>query len=140
MIQEGYANFNSARSEEEKTKYHDEYKTAEEEALKKKKGLHTTKPIPLHRINDISRLKNKPKLNEAFNFLKQASRLTGVIDLVISGGIYKVRLNEEPYSILVLLGGVRCLPPDSNIPEYALWSGKALDFAKNTLLHRDVEI
>ena len=70
MIQEGYANFNSARSEEEKTKYHDEYKTAEEEALKKKKGLHTTKQIPLHRVNDISRLKNKPKLNEAFNFLK----------------------------------------------------------------------
>ena len=56
---------------EEKSKYHDDYKTAEEEAAKKKKGLHSTKAIPLHRVNDISRLKNKPKLLEAFNFLKQ---------------------------------------------------------------------
>lgn len=71
MISEGYANFNFARNEEEKTKFHDDYKAAEEEAIKKKKGMHTTKTIPLHRINDISRLKNKPKLNEAFNYLKQ---------------------------------------------------------------------
>lgn len=70
MIQEGYANFNYARTDEEKSKYHDDLKAAEEEAIKKKKGLHSTKNIPLHRVNDISRLKNKPKLLEAFNFLK----------------------------------------------------------------------
>ncbi|KAL4487112.1 hypothetical protein ABPG72_001564 [Tetrahymena utriculariae] len=140
LIQEGYAEFNFARTEEEKSQYHDELKTASEEAAKKKKGVYSTKNIPLHRVNDISRLKNKPKLLEHFNSLKSKARLTGVVELVISGGIYKVRVNEEPYSILVLLSGVRCLPPDSNIPEYTTWSSKALDFAKNNLLQRDVEI
>lgn len=133
MVQEGYANFNGSK-EEERSKYHDDIKAAEEEAIKKKKGLHTTKTIALHRYNDISRLKNKPKLLEAFNFLKGQSKLTGVVDLVVSGGIYKVRINESPYSVLILLSGVRCLPPDSNIPEYTTWSGKALDYAKNNLL------
>lgn len=66
--------------------------------------------------------------------------MTGVVDLAVSGGIFKIRLNEESYSILVLLSGVRCLPPDSNIPEYKVWSEKAFDYAKNNLLHRDVEI
>lgn len=68
------------------------------------------------------------------------AKLTGVVELAISGGIYKVRLNEEPYSVLVLLSGVRCLPPDSNIPEYKTWSEKAFDYAKLHLLQRDVEV
>jgi len=71
-------------------------------------------------------MKNPGKAKEAFNFLKEFKRLSGVVELVLNGSRMKVRVNEQSCYVLLLLDGVRCLPNDKNLTDYDTWSNKAL--------------
>lgn len=66
--------------------------------------------------------------------------MSGVVELVLSGSRYKVRLNAHNSYIILALQGIKCLPNDANIKDYAEISNKALLYAKENLLQRDVEL
>ena len=66
--------------------------------------------------------------------------MAGVVELVLSGSRYKVRLNAQSTYIILALQGIKCLPNDANIKDYQDISNKALTFAKENILQRDVEV
>ena len=41
---------------------------------------------------------------------------------------------------MFIIAGIRCLPNDENIPGYDEWSNKALKYAKEHLMQRDVTL
>lgn len=64
----------------------------------------------------------------------------GVVELVLSGGKFKIRIQEQSVYIMFIVAGIRCLPNDENIPGYDEWSNKALKYAKEHLMQRDVTL
>ena len=78
-----------------------------------------------------------PKAKTIYNFLKDEKKLTGVVEFVLNGSRFKIRMHQQSCYIIFVLDGIRALP---NEPEFKKWSQNALDFSKETLLQRDVDI
>lgn len=143
LLEDGLVTLQAPRVEDEFTKYFEELKEADSEALKKKKGLHG-QPIRIPVFNDISVAGKDgkfridiPKAKTIFNFLKDEKKLTGVVEFVLNGSRLKIRMNQQSCYIIFVLEGIRALP---NEPEYKKWSQAALDYSKEALLQHDVEI
>jgi hypothetical protein len=50
------------------------------------------------------------KCKNIYPFLKDATIINGVVDLVLNGSRFKVRFNNQHVLAIVVLEGVRCLP------------------------------
>lgn len=59
-----------------------------------------------------------------------AGKVNGVIELVLNGSRFKIRVNEFNCYLMFVLQGVRCLPNDENFPGYDVWSNRALNYTK----------
>ncbi len=82
----------------------------------------------------FSSFRTLQQAREAFPHLKEGGKLTGVIELVLNGSRFKVRVNELKCQIIFLLSGIRCLPNDKNMPNFEVWSGQALNYSKKILM------
>jgi staphylococcal nuclease domain-containing protein 1 len=59
---------------------------------------------------------------------------------VLNGSRFKVRFDQSTCYGILLLSGVKCLPNDPNFPDYQKFSNLALQFSRQNLLQRDVDI
>lgn len=83
---------------------------------------------------------NVAKAKQFYNFNQNEKRVPAIVELVLSGSRYKVRLLTQQTYIIFALQGVRTFPNDTNVKSYAENSAKALLFSKENLLQRDVEL
>lgn len=142
LVEEGLVSLQLPRGDDEFTKYIDELKQADEEAKKKRKGLHgDSVRIPV--FNDITsgregRYKvDITKSKTIYSFLKDEQRLSGVVEVVLNGSRLKIRMHQQSCYIILVLEGIRCLP---NELEFKKWSQEALEYSKENISQRDVEI
>ena len=85
-------------SEEDRASSYDDLMAAEQRAVKSAKGVHQTKDIPVHRINDVS---TKAIADTLLPSLKRAGRLSGVVEHVQSGSRLRVMVPKESSVITV---------------------------------------
>lgn len=64
------------------------------------------------KFNDLTQQKNQKNTKSYFEFLKEEKNIQGMIDLVLNGSRFKVRLDKQNTYIILVLEGVRCLPND----------------------------
>lgn len=60
----------------------------------------------------------------------KGKNLSGVVELILNGSRFKVRVNEFSRYIMLVLSNVRCIPLDDNFKGYDVWSNKALEYSK----------
>ena len=81
------------RADDDRSPHYDDLLAAEETAKAAKKGLHSGKEAPVHRITDLSQDAGKAKAH--FGFLQRARVLRGVVEYVFAGGRVKVHVPTE---------------------------------------------
>ena len=141
ILENGMANvMKPYKSDEEFSKYLNDLVAAEEKGKKSKLGIFKSAEKALARFNDLTLPKQSSKAKNFYNFLKEEKNILGVIELVLNGSRFKVRLNQQNSQILLVLHGIRCLPNDENYKSYAKYSEEALRFSKENILQRDVEV
>lgn len=114
---------------------------AEEEAKKKKIGIHSTKnPVNPSKYNDLGQQKMAAKAKQFFEFIKNEPTIPGIVDAVLSGSLFKVRLEKQNCYILFSLAGVRTYSNEKNVPQYERFAKEALKFSKDQVLQREVEL
>ena len=118
-------------------------KAADEQAAKKKKGLHGDN-IRTPVFNDVTVVgkdnKHKIDIQRAktyYSYLRDEKKLSGVVEFVLNGSRLKLRMHQQSCYIVFVIDGIKCLP---NEPEFKKWSQAALDYSKEALQQRDVEI
>lgn len=72
--------------------------------------------------------------------MKDEKKLTGVVDLVLNGSRFKLRFDQSACYGIFVLAGIKCFPNDPNFPDHQKYSNLALQFSKQNVLQRDVEI
>ena len=92
------------------------------------------------KLNDLTGQKSSKKVKSFFDLVKDDSKLTGVVEAVLSGSLYKVRLDKQNCYVLLSVAGVRTLLSDKNIEQYDQYSKQSLKFAKENILQRDINI
>lgn len=124
-------------SEEDRASGYDDLLAAESSAAKNQKGVHATKDIPVHRINDVSSRAVAEKLLSSFS---RAGRLQGVVDHVQSGSRMRVYVPKESCLITVLLAGLSCPRSASADKPGDPFGDEALSLTRSLVLQRDVEV
>jgi len=95
IIEHGYAQVNMPRAGEDFTPCIKELSTAEEKALNKKLGVHSKKAtIRVDKFTDYSGPKMNIKAKQFFDFIKAEQRIPAVVEAVLSGSLYKLRLEK----------------------------------------------
>lgn len=117
MLEQGYAILHTPQVEEDLSKYFEELRVADTKAREMKKNVHSNENRKAPHFNDLSGGKGKKidsqKCKNMFAFLKDEPHLTGIIEIVLNGSRFKIRLNHQPVMIIAVLEGVRCLPNES---------------------------
>ena len=106
LIGEGLAEVAKHRADDDRSPAFDDLLAAEEGAKAAKKGLHSSKDAPTHRITDLSSDAGKAKAH--FGFLQRARTLRGIVEFVFGGGRVKLLIPTENCSIIFGIAGVRC--------------------------------
>ena len=140
LLENGLANVQMPRVDEEFTKYMKNLKEAEEKGKEAKKGLFSSKEKSVVKFNDLSFQKNPSKIKAFYQFIQGEKKLAGVVELVLNGSRFKLRLNTHSTYIIFALQGIKCLQNDANIKDYQELSNQALLYSKENLLQRDVEV
>ncbi|KRX01507.1 hypothetical protein PPERSA_01410 [Pseudocohnilembus persalinus] len=139
VVSKGYASVQKPFQEIEQSKIYEDLVTAQEEAKKRKLGIHKAGEYKQRFIRDLSQKGNIKQARNTFEHLKD-QKISGVVEYVFNGSTFKIRCNDQNCYIMMVLLGVRCLPQDDNFPGYNKWRQKATDFTKNQVQQRDVEI
>jgi len=141
LLENGLAVVNIPRADEEFTQHLKTLKDAEELAKTKKVGQYSSKnPIKFDKYNDYSAPKMGAKAKQFFEFVKDESRVAGVVEAVLSGSLFKIRLDKQNCFILFSLAGVRTLSADKNIPQYEHFAKEAIKYSKENAFQRDVDL
>ncbi|CAD8162146.1 unnamed protein product [Paramecium pentaurelia] len=139
IVGAGFATVQPPRGDDGVSRYIDELTGAQEAANKAKKGIHG-KPVQLPKMTDLSVNPNLQRSRDAFDSLRTLRKLSGVVELVLNGSRLKLRFQEQNYTSIVVLAGVKCLPNEQNLPDYQKFSNIALQYVKENALQRDVDI
>jgi len=114
---------------------------AEEHARNKKLGIHSERVIKKHKsYTDYSRQEFAVKAQKFYDYIKNEKTVMGVVELVLNGSRYKVRLDQFNCYVMVKLQAVKTLMYDPNYPEYQVWSNAAKEYAKDNILQRDIRL
>lgn len=141
LVSHGFANVNPPRGDDSFTKYMKQLSEAEEEAKNKKVGLYSSKtPANPAKFSDYGQQGMASKAKQFFEFAKNEANLTGVVEAVLSGSLFKVRLDKQNCYILFSLAAIRTYAMEKNVPQYEKFAKEALKFSKEQVLQRDVEI
>ena len=141
IVAAGLATVAPPRAEDSFTKYMKQLTDAEEEAKKKKLGLHSSKtPLNPAKYIDYSQPRQSSKARQFFDFTKNEPVVHGVVEAALSGSLFKIRLDKQNCYILFSLGGIRTYSMEKNVPQYEKFAKEALKFSKDQILQRDVEL
>ena len=124
-------------SDDDRASGYDDLLAAETKAAKNQKGVHSTKDIPVHRVNDVTTRTIAEKLLPS---LLRAGRMQGVVDHVQSGSRMRVFLPKDSYLITVLLSGLSCPRSATADKPGDPFGDEALALTRSLALQRDVEV
>ncbi|KAL5292914.1 SND1 family protein [Megaselia abdita] len=146
MVQKGLATLVKYRQDDDKrsSKY-DDLLTAEAQAIKGQKGLHSKKDRPTIRINDLTVDHSRIK-HQYLPSWTRALRSEACVEFVASGSRVRLYMPKESCLVTFLLGGISC--PRSSRPaingapavEGEPFGDEALTFTKDRVLQRDVQV
>lgn len=141
LVGSGLANVVPPRSDDPFSKYLKQLSEAEDEAKKNKKGMHSSKTaVNPAKFTDYGDKRNSMKSKQFFEFVKNEPSLNGIVEAVLSGSLFKVRLEKQNCYVLFSLGGIRTLSLEKNVPQYERFAKEAVRFSKDQILQRDVEL
>jgi staphylococcal nuclease domain-containing protein 1 len=140
VVEKGFATVMNPRADDPCSNYFKALKDTEEIAKLNKTGVHSTKNPIIHRLVDLTTPEKHGKAKQNFEYIKGEKKLKGMIESVISGSRFKVFFEKANCYAIVGLSGVRTLRSDKNIPDHAFFADKALEYARDHMLNRDVEI
>lgn len=138
LVVRGFATVVRHRGDEERSAHYDDLVSAEERAKKARKGVHSSKDPPIHRVNDVSQ-SSSAKAKQFLPFLQRAGTVTALVELVISGHRFKLLVEKEHLAITFSLSGVRT-PGRSREGGDEPFGPEALRFARHACLQRHVEL
>lgn len=140
VVEKGFAQVMNPRADDPCSSYLKALKDTEEIAKLNKTGIYSSKSPVVHRLVDLTTPEKHGKAKQNFEYIKGEKRLKGVVESVISGSRFKIFFEKANCFAVVGLSGVRTLRNDKNIPDHAYFGDLALNFARDHMLNRDVEI
>mmetsp|Transcript_28764 Transcript_28764/g.37765 ORF Transcript_28764/g.37765 Transcript_28764/m.37765 type:complete len:904 (+) Transcript_28764:127-2838(+) len=145
MVGEGLASVIRHRQDEERSLHYEALLTAEQQAMKTKKGMHKGTPPPVTRVTDLTQ--NKKQAIQYLPFLQRQRTVKAYIDYVFAGSRFKVYIPKENCAVMFALTTVRA-PQPSRAPDANNRGGRkgdafgdeAKNFSRLKLMQRNVEI
>lgn len=146
LLVRGLAQVVKHRSDEERSAHYEDLMNAEENGKKSKKGVFSSKEVPIPRHNDISLPGSAARAKQHLPFLQRAGRMHGVCEFVLSAHKLKVHVPKEGVTFAFSPSGVRC-PSRAQAPaagkpaiEEEPFADEALAFTRENVLQREVEV
>jgi len=84
-------------------------KEAEDLATTKKVGIHSKQEQKSHVFTDYSNKNNKKSAVKFYEYIKNEKDLKGVVELVLNGSYFKVRLDKFKCYTIMKLQGIKTL-------------------------------
>ncbi|KAB7498565.1 Nuclease domain-containing protein 1 [Armadillidium nasatum] len=146
LVSKGLATVVRYRQDDDnRSSCYDELLSAEAKAIKEAVGLHSKKDIPIHRIQDVSGDPTKAKA--FYPFLSRVGKTDAVVEYVNWGSRIRLYIPKETCLITFLLAGISCPRPSRSTPGNPgniipgdEFGTEALEYTKNSILQREVEI
>jgi len=137
------------RAEESRASSYDALIIAEQEAKKAGLGVHGTGAGPVYTVTDVSA--RASLMRDELPFLQRERSMAAVVEYVMAGGRFKVRVPDRKCEMVLALAGVRCprtprgATRGSDGGDIAAREGEpfgeaAAEYCKALVLHRDVTI
>eukprot|EP00916_Digyalum_oweni_P000878 GHVL01001775.1.p1 GENE.GHVL01001775.1~~GHVL01001775.1.p1 ORF type:complete len:825 (+),score=170.20 GHVL01001775.1:54-2528(+) len=140
LVEEGLANVQKHRAEEDRACNYDDLVAAEERAKKSKKGLHSGVDDRFL-INDLVGPDNVKKAKSLADTLIRKKNLTGIVEFIFNGGRFKLRLPTESLIISFTLGGVRVPQNTRGGKEVSeAFAQESTNYARHIILNHEVSI
>lgn len=133
------------QDDDQRSSHYDELLTAEAQAIKSGKGLHSKKEAPGVRINDLTVDHSRIK-HQYLPSWQRALRIEATVEFIASGSRFRVFLPKDSCLVTFLLAGISC--PRSSRPaigdapaqQGAEYGDEALAFVREKILQRDVSV
>jgi staphylococcal nuclease domain-containing protein 1 len=143
LIEKGYAKVPPGRPEE-RSRYHEDYKTAETTATKAHAGLHGKQKSTELRIIDLVR-PNPKKGHQYLTFLQgphqnAPPRHRAIVEAVLNPCRYKVYVPSQNLAVTLALTGLTAPASGRDGSEAEPYAQEAFEFAKENYYHRDAEV
>uniref|UniRef100_A0A1X7UNN1 Staphylococcal nuclease domain-containing protein 1 n=2 Tax=Amphimedon queenslandica TaxID=400682 RepID=A0A1X7UNN1_AMPQE len=132
------------RNDDQRSSHYDDLLSAENRAIKNKKGVHGKKETSMHRVADISG--DPSKARQFLPFLQRAGRTTALVEFVASGSRMKLYLPKDTCLINFILAGVSCPRAGTNSDKQRQqqpaepYGQEAMNFTKELILQREVDV
>ncbi|XP_037045449.1 staphylococcal nuclease domain-containing protein 1 [Bradysia coprophila] len=133
------------QDDDQRSSRYDELLTAEAQAVKGSKGVHSKKEGQSHRINDLTVDHSRIK-QQYLPSWQRALRTEAIVEFIASGSRFRVYIPKDSCLVTFLLGGITC--PRSSRPsvngapaqEAQPYGDEALAYVRDKILQRDVSI
>lgn len=133
------------QDDDQRSSKYDELTTAEAQAGKSNKGIHSKKEATPMRINDltIDHSRIKPQYLPSW---QRAQRIEAIVEFIASGSRFRLYLPKDNCLVTFLLAGISC--PRSSRPavgstpaqEGEPFGDEALSYVRERILQRDVSV
>jgi len=143
LAERGLAKVVYHKADEPRAANYEQLVLASKRAESKNKGIwNTTTPAPVHRVNDLTQRDeaSKKSAKQFLPFLERKGRVQGVVEYVFNAGHFKVYIPKEQCMIAFSLEGIRTPSPTDADPARASLAKEVLQFVKDKLSQRNVEI
>merc|ERR1711871_1195084 len=102
--------------------------------------MHSSKEQPKQYTNNLTLPNSKGKAKEFLPFLQRQDRLKAVVEYVVNGARFKLRIPKENCTINFALAGVRCPGRARDGQPAEPFAEEALSMSRLKFLQRDVEV
>lgn len=137
LLQKGLITLVSPKMNDPSTQELQKYAEAAQIAETQKKGIHSSSSS-IKRFWDLSRPENRGKVKE-FNLENYKDQTEGVVEAVIAGTRFKIRLDKENCYFILSLNSVKSVANNKNMPAQEKWATESLEFSKRKSLQRTVK-
>ena len=108
MVSKGLATVVRYRQDDDqRSSKYDELLNAEQQAVKGNKGVHATKNVTSHRINDLTTDHSRIK-QQYLPSWQRALRTDAIVEFVASGSRLRIYIPKDSCLVTFLLGGISC--------------------------------
>lgn len=133
------------QDDDQRSSKYDELLTAEAQAIKSNKGVHSKKEATPLRINDLTVDHSRIK-HQYLPSWQRALRTEAIVEFIASGSRFRLFLPKDSCLVTFLLAGISCprssRPAVGNTPaqEGEPFGDEALSFVRERILQRDVSV
>ncbi|PXF46756.1 Ribonuclease TUDOR 2 [Gracilariopsis chorda] len=138
------------RGEEDRAANYEEYLERQKAAVEAKRGIHSNNENVTRRINNLTGQDAKKRSRDVLSGLQRNGPYRGLVEYVSNASRFRVFLSSESMLITLALRAVRCpqptrrsYAPDGSVTEEVAGEphgDEALDFARDHIMQRDVEV